>query len=189
MAERNRDVIEKLRARADTTAKTFGALATTAVTAIGFAKLGDIYPLQDGLVWPLSVALIGFLLMILSVAFFTARLWGVAQPIMTRADPDRMTDLRRNEPELVEAVDEQTATLNGVRALASYELRAHRFARIADSRRTPTPGRSGPALRRSARSRARQPPAQLRSSSGDARAESSRAFGRRSSSWRSRPAS
>ena len=80
-------MIEKLRARADTTAKTFGALATTAVTAIGFAKLGDIYPLEDGLVWPLWVALIGFLLMILSVAFLhCARLWGVAQPIMTRAD-------------------------------------------------------------------------------------------------------
>ena len=45
-----------------------------------------------------------------------------------------MTDLRRNEPAIVKSVYNQTATLNGVRSLASYELRAHRFARIADSR-------------------------------------------------------
>ena len=111
------------------------------------------------------------------VAFFTARLWGVAQPIMTRADPDRMTDLRRNEPELVKSANEQTATLNGVRSLASYELRAHRFARIADSRPDPDAGMlPGPRCGDPRGMSARQPPAQLRSSSGDARARVVKSF-------------
>lgn len=133
-ATRNRDTIEKLRARADTTAKTFGTLATTAVTAIGFAKLGDIFPREEGLNWPLWGALIGFFLMVASVAFFTARLWGVTQPIVACSDPNLMSDLRRNEPKIVEKVYNDAAVLRLARTLRDYEARAWRFTRIADRR-------------------------------------------------------
>jgi len=76
-ATRNREVTEKLRTRADTAAKTFGTLATSAVTAIGFSKFGDIYPWQEGLYWPIAGIIAGFVVMVGVVAFFTARLWGV----------------------------------------------------------------------------------------------------------------
>ncbi len=133
-AKNNRDKIEQLRTRADTTAKAFGALATTAVAGIGFAKLGDVFPWEDGLWWPLSLAFVGLILMLLAVAFFTARLWGVAQPILTDSDPKKMEHLRGKEPQIVARVYDDYAAINRVRSLRAYAARGVRIARIADSR-------------------------------------------------------
>jgi hypothetical protein len=135
LATRNRDAIDKIRSRADATAKTFGTVGTTVVTAVGISKLGDVFPLQEGLWWPwLVLGTAGFLLMLTAIAVITARLWGVSQPILTRTDPDLMSDnLDADELALVRTIYDESAALNGVRSLRAYEARAHRFDRIGDS--------------------------------------------------------
>src|SRR5437660_3053196 len=50
-AQRFRDGAEAIRQRTDLTAKTFGGLATTAVSALGIAKFADVFPMPPG-EWP-----------------------------------------------------------------------------------------------------------------------------------------
>ena len=133
-ADHHRDVTEKIRGRAETTAKTFGTLATAGVTALGISKLGDIWPFPDGLYWPIVGILIGFFGMVGVVAFFTARLWGVSQPILTNTDPDLMDELSPEERKMVAETYENTAKVNAVKDLRTYAARGRRFIRIADNR-------------------------------------------------------
>ena len=132
-ADSFRAASEKIRGRADTAAKTFGTLATTAITAVGISKFGDIYPRPDGLYWPVIGIVLAFLAMIATVAFFTARLWRVNLPIVMQSNPDLMTDLGRDEEkDAVRKIYATVAKLNRARTLASYEAKSHRLSRIAD---------------------------------------------------------
>src|SRR3954451_6679213 len=87
-AQRKRydELAETLRGRVDTAAKTFGGLATTALTAAGIAKISDVFPVPPG---PrahsaLAATVVGFAFMAVGVLWFTARLWKVNQPMFLR---------------------------------------------------------------------------------------------------------
>jgi hypothetical protein len=132
-----RDAMEKIRRRADVTAKALGGLGTTALTAIGLAKFGDLYPIPPGgfldVWWAVVVLPTSFIVIALIIAYFTARLWSVNEPVLMRSDPGRMTDLRgADERSIVETVYGDTAALNDAVSLRAYEARAHRLHRIAD---------------------------------------------------------
>jgi hypothetical protein len=134
-ATRSKEALDRLRQRADTTAKAFGGLATTLITAIGIAKIGDIFPLEVSLgpiAWAAAV-FVGFALMATAIAFFTARLWRVTKPILARTDPSQMTDdLDKSERALVQKVYEDAAKARGISSIRAYGRRGNRLARIAD---------------------------------------------------------
>lgn len=137
--ERFRGVADKVRQRADTSAKALGGLATTAVGAIGIAKVADIFPIHwDGwAVVAVLATLIGFALIVAVVAAFTARLWQVNSPIFTSSLASRIPELAPDERKRVETTYKDMAELNGVPSLRAYEARAHRLDRIADRSHPP----------------------------------------------------
>lgn len=131
-----RAAITSIRARADLTAKAFASLATTAVTAVGIVKFGDVFPLPNN-GWAYVAVLFviaAFLGMGAAIAFFTSRLWRVAEPIVTRSDPALMADDLRDDKErsIVDAIYGEIAAMNSAPTLAVLEARGQRLARIAD---------------------------------------------------------
>ena len=142
--KRFRDAADKIRSRADLTAKGLGALGTTVLTAIGITKVGDLFPAKAELRWLVGVAfvLVGFAAMTFVLGFFTRRLWRVNEPIFLAADEKRMPDLDKHSPKgTTPELDRVTeiyggmADLNDVPSLRAYELRGHRWERIAERER------------------------------------------------------
>lgn len=138
--ERWREAAEKLRGRVDLTAKAVGGIGTTAATAIGISKIGDLFPLTPGARSWLAffVAIAGFVALSLAIAIVTYRLWSVNQPIFMRTDPDAMKDqgdVDERERDAIRVVYEETADLNRAESLRSYEARAHRLRRVAERTR------------------------------------------------------
>jgi hypothetical protein len=112
---RYRTMTDTLRSRAETSAKALGALGLTVVSAIGFVRVGDLFPLPPGgslswhvwdcpLPWSdrwrssyddavlaLVAALAGFLLMALVVIVFSTRIWRLQRPVSLVPD-------RRSQP-------------------------------------------------------------------------------------------
>lgn len=135
------DAADKIRQRADTSAKTLAALGTTAVTAVGVAKFADIFPAEGQGLWVVAL-LAGFAAMVIAILLFSSRLWNVNQPLFTTSNATTMTDLdagwrwRRPKPDKeqveVRRVYEDMARLNAAPSLQAYEARALRFERIAE---------------------------------------------------------
>jgi hypothetical protein len=128
---------DKVRQRADTTAKALGGLGTTALTGIGIASVTDLFPTgpRDGGWWVAVVLLIaGFVAIAIVVAFFTLRLWSLNQPIVVTVDPEEMhsdktiTDDEKTE---VSKLYRRAARRADAESLAQYEARGQRYARIA----------------------------------------------------------
>jgi hypothetical protein len=96
---RYRTMADALRSRADITAKALGSIGLTVVTAIGLARVGDLFPLPPGSVswaWPWSTswessyndallglvgAVVGLLFMAFVVITFSARIWRLQRPV------------------------------------------------------------------------------------------------------------
>jgi len=130
--DRFRDGSDRIRQRADLTAKTLGGLGTTVLTALGIAKLGDVFPVPQGPPIMAALALpLSFLVMAAVVGFFTYRLWRLNEPIVLASDVELMEDLRNGESERVQKIYLRAATLNRAPSLAAYEARAHQLERIA----------------------------------------------------------
>lgn len=140
-AQRTRfaEVMDKIRLRADTSAKAFAALGSTVVSAFGISKFADLYPYPEGMdgAWGFLVVA-AFLTLALVVAFISFRLFRVNQPIVMRTS---IRDIRvageKLKPEdwdCIVPVFERMADHNGVKSLAALEARATRFQRIAEVR-------------------------------------------------------
>ena len=134
--QRTLDAIDVVRKRTDLTAKALGGLGTTAVTAVGIARIGDLFPVTPtarSWVW-FFLAIIGFAALASAVLIVTYRLWSVHQPISMRTDPEAMRDfgdIDADELEQVKAIYDESADLNRVSSLAAYEASGHRLTRIA----------------------------------------------------------
>jgi hypothetical protein len=83
---------DTLRARTDLAAKALGGLGTAAVSAIGIAKVGDIFPWPPGEKVSLVFLLVGFGLMVLAIVALTLRFWTANRPLLPTSDPVRMRD-------------------------------------------------------------------------------------------------
>ena len=132
--KRFRDVADKIRSNADLTAKALGGLGSALLTAIGIAKIGDLWPLPDtNRGWfAAGVVVASFCVMAFVLAFITLRFWRLNEALVYASDVDDMEDLRgREEKRKVRDVYERTSNLNNVHSLAAYEARAQRLYRIA----------------------------------------------------------
>jgi hypothetical protein len=151
-----RGAADTLRRRVDLTAKVLAAVGTTAITAVGLARIGDLFPVVGWKSWMwFSLAIVGFLGLAIAVGYFIYRLWSVHQPLFMRADDDAMVDhgdVTPAEKADVHAVYLRTAELNRAPSLRAYEARADRFERIAEQ--TPPGGRRDELLGDAARIRA-----------------------------------
>jgi hypothetical protein len=129
--ERFSELADGLLSRADLTAKAAAGLGSSGLTAIGIAKVADVYPFEgpDGWLFGLFG---GFLTMGLALAFFTRRLWRLQSPTVMRSTPWEIRDLDDEEEQLVAEVFAEIAKLNDVASLRAYEARAHRLSRVAD---------------------------------------------------------
>jgi hypothetical protein len=140
-AQRTRfsEVMDKIRLRADTSAKAFAALGSTVVWAFGISKFADLYPYPDGIDggWGFLVVL-AFMVLAIVVALISFRLFRVNQPIVMRTSVSDIRvageKLKREDEDCVVPVYERMADHNGVESLAALEARAKRFQRVADLR-------------------------------------------------------
>ena len=122
---------EKIRQRAELSAKALGALGSTLLTAVGIAKFSDVYPLPDDAGVVPRVVIAGFGLMALAVLSIFVRLVNVNEPIIWRTDLSQVRGLKKKERAIAELELEDTATLADVESLRSYEARGHRLERVA----------------------------------------------------------
>lgn len=126
-----RELAEGVRKRTDLAAKTLGAAGTTALSAIGIAKIADAFP-YEGPWLGLVGLLVGFAAMAFALVALSIRLWRTQEPIVMRSDPDEIDDLRGDEERrLVREVYDDMATLNDIASLRAYEARGHRLERSA----------------------------------------------------------
>jgi hypothetical protein len=131
-AERLRDACDRIRERADLTARAVGEIGIILLTGVGVAKVGDFFPFPGGL-WSwfwLVMELVGLGLIATVFAFFMPRLWKLNEPILI--GPDYEHRIAPNEKEQVSEILDQVKRRNGVRSLVAYEARGLRYQRIAD---------------------------------------------------------
>lgn len=128
------EAADRIRGRADNTAKGLAAVGTSAVGALGVVKFADVFPIElDMLPVAVVVAMfLGLLLMIGAVLWLAAQQWRITRPVFTRSRPSLMKDLDDEERELVREVYQEHALLNGAPSLVAYEARGVRYQRIAD---------------------------------------------------------
>jgi hypothetical protein len=130
---------DKVRERADRTAKGVAGIGTTVLTAIGIASVADVFPAPHNprcSWWSALAIMVGaFLALAGGIAFFTNRLWKLNQPITITPDPERMKQTKAIEgseyDEVKELFDRQARSL-GAETLAMYDARAQRYGRIAE---------------------------------------------------------
>jgi hypothetical protein len=137
-AENFKESTDKIRQRADTTAKALGLLGTTVLTASGIAEFGDIFPLSptESLDWLyVSLSIGSFLAIAGALAYFTWQLWKVNLPVVTSSLPSRMQSISSSEERLVEEIYGRTAALNRAKNLSALEARAQRLQRIGGDER------------------------------------------------------
>jgi len=131
-----RAAIQDIRSRVEFSAKVLGGVGTTAATAVGIDRIGDLYPVSHTVwswVW-FGLAIIGFAGLAAAILFVTYRLWSVSQPVRVRADLESMKKSERLSPaeeHEVSALFTETARLNGHNDLRAYEAREGRLTRIA----------------------------------------------------------
>jgi hypothetical protein len=146
------EAIAKLRGRVDVTAKAVGGLGMTAASAVGLAKIGDLFPISPGdefHIWFVetnaahlwfSAAIAGFVALAAAVLIVTFRLWSVNKPVLMRSSISSMRnanvgdgeELSPQEEKEVKVVYAEAARLNGVPSLRAYEARYQRLLRLAE---------------------------------------------------------
>jgi hypothetical protein len=76
------DEADELRATTDRAAKALSALATAGLSAVGIAKVGDLFPDPGDLLWPWLLFLwLGFSLMVVAIIAFVYRFWRANRPL------------------------------------------------------------------------------------------------------------
>ena len=139
-SESLRQLMNLIRARTDVTAKGLAAVGTAAVSAIGYAKMADVFP-YHGPWYALAGLGLGVVAMVIAVVVLVRRFEHLADTIITSADADLTRDKSQlKDPEFKTLTREYAgmAELNGAKSLLAYNRRAHRFERIADSSSDPT---------------------------------------------------
>lgn len=134
-SEHFRELMTLIRGRTDATAKGLAAVGTAAVSAIGYAKLADVFP-YHGPWYALAGLAAGLVAMIVAVVMLVRRFEKLADTVITYSDAERTrTRSELGDPESTTLTREykEMAKLNGVGSLRAYNARAHRFERIADS--------------------------------------------------------
>jgi hypothetical protein len=118
--ERFRAGVDAVRSRADLTAKGVSALAATGLSAIGLAKIADVFPYEGP--WVALVGLfVAFTAMALAALLYARRTWQAQEPLVMATDEDKIESLSNDERAKVKTIFDQLAHLNRVDSLAQYE--------------------------------------------------------------------
>lgn len=130
--DRSREVTETILKRTDVAAKTLATLGTTGLTAIGIAKVSDIFPLggSDRAFW-VGMVIGGFLLMGGAFFLFLSRLWHAQEPIVMGTDTGQIAELTGRERPIVDKIYARVASINGVEDMRAYEARGLRLSAVA----------------------------------------------------------
>jgi hypothetical protein len=141
-AKRFSEAADTLRGRTDLAAKALGGLGTAALTAIGIAKVADIYPLPPGEgVWVVCL-FVGFSLMVLAIFGLTIRFWSANRPLLPTSSPEAMRvakEIDRSEAKIMddiytEAVAHAAFSVGAGETLEQYEQRADDLERQSQTR-------------------------------------------------------
>jgi hypothetical protein len=128
-----RDLADQLRGRVDIFGKALGGVATVGVTAVGLAKIGDLFPVE-GQWWWFGLAIAGFVSGAVAVVWIVTRLTKVSRPIYVRTDLDAMRAAREiddDEHGLITPLFTETARLAGYKNLETYEERERALRRVS----------------------------------------------------------
>lgn len=135
-SERFRDVAQKLTDRTDTAAKSIASLGTAAVSALGIARIADLFPNPYGdsfwclLIEPAPLAMfIGFGVMIATVLILAQGFWTLQKPLVVTADLDatvRDEGLDDKERAELQKVYGPMAANNNMPSLRKYERKGWR---------------------------------------------------------------
>lgn len=132
--ERWRSALDSVRGRADLTAKALAAIATTAIGAVGLAKIQDIFP-SDWSFWRVVAAIAavaGLIAFAWVVVSFLGRLTQVNAPVATSTRSAPPEDLNDDERAILDRIGADAAAAKGVSSLRAYEARATRLERVAE---------------------------------------------------------
>jgi hypothetical protein len=123
---------EALRSRTDLAAKSLGAIGSAGLTAVGLAKIGDLFPIPDdpGPRTAAVGAVIAFVLMGAAIAALTVALWRVNRPFFIGTDLSTSEDLSDAEVALIQPQWDDFTRLNGM-SPARYERKANRHEKRA----------------------------------------------------------
>jgi hypothetical protein len=129
--ERFRDSAQKLIDRTDTAAKTIATLGTTGISALGIARISDLFPnpygdsFWDLLSEPAPIAMfVGFIAMIVGVIVLARGFWKLQQPLIVGADSQKMEtdgEIDEKEKKLVDSVYGEMKDANDGTALVEYQ--------------------------------------------------------------------
>lgn len=128
-SERFREAMTQTRTRTDLTAKGLAAVGTAAITALGYAKLADVFPF-GGPTWALLCLLAGMIGMVLAVVLLVRRFFGASQVIITSPDlwdTANVNDLNYVEREQLGNAYEDSAKANGFESLLDLDKTARKF--------------------------------------------------------------
>lgn len=133
--KRFRGAITSIRRRANLSAKATGALGTAALSGIAIGKFSYVFPLDPSngaaVFWAI-VAILGFIALAFSIAWFTVQLWRVDSPVsmpITQAEVD--AQLKGDLAAATWQRYERTCASHGAPSLRALDSRARRFRRIA----------------------------------------------------------
>jgi hypothetical protein len=117
-----RDIADELRGRVDLFGKTLAAIATTAVSAVGLAEIGDLFPTAGEDWWAVGACAALFVAGFFAVGI-AVRLMRVSRPVFMRSDLDNNEELGKKEREAVRPVFEAAARRYGYTTLVGLQER------------------------------------------------------------------
>ena len=121
--------LDLTRQRSDLTAKAIAGLGSSAIGALGIAKLTDIWPPGEPTIAVLGLCA-GFLLMAVGVVMLARGVWSAQQPVVLGSGGS-IDDLEQREQLLVNRISDEIAHFHDVESLRAYEARGERLNRIA----------------------------------------------------------
>ena len=140
-SERFRDAMTQTRTRTDLTAKAIAAIGTGAITAIGYAKLADLFPYGGPTIAVVGL-FAGVLAMILAVGLLVRRFFRASQVVITHPDWRKAVEsneLDREETRVLKDAYEDAARAGDVDSLIELEERGRKFEEDARKLEAGTP--------------------------------------------------
>ena len=131
-AKSGEDAIAAIRKRTDLTGKAIAGVGAGAISALGIAKLTDLFPLE-GPDWLIALIIGGLLVAGASVVVVFMRYDTAQRPFVTVSRIGRLAFRNGKEKKLVRKIYDDAGRLNSVKNLAAYEAKAIALLRQAET--------------------------------------------------------
>ncbi|HEY2533974.1 MAG TPA: hypothetical protein VGJ20_39640 [Xanthobacteraceae bacterium] len=137
--DRSKAASDRMRERADSWGKSLITVGTAAVGVIGITKATDAFPVPEGWTW-LTLLTIG-LLIVMAVAAISLgwRVTRVGKPLVMKSSPADISDLTREERDVVSKLYQAYAVINDRATLQEYDDYGHDIAAKWENDKTGDP--------------------------------------------------